>query len=89
MNWEASGLITEELPITTGVTRENKDWEKREYIVEIDERYHTKMKFSIYSWDGPIENPPKVGDKVTFYFTIKARKYKDAWFNEVEAYRFE
>ena len=45
MKCEAEGKILVELPSTGGVTRDGKDWEKREYIMETSERYHSKMRF--------------------------------------------
>lgn len=47
------------------------------------------MKFSIYSWDGPIETPLKTGDSVEISFLVEARESKGNWFNEVKAYRVE
>ncbi len=52
-------------------------------------KYHTKMKFSVYSWDGPIETPLKVGDSVEISFMVEAREAKGNWFNEVKAYNIE
>ena len=39
MKCEAEGRILVELPSTGGVTKDGKDWEKREYIMETSERY--------------------------------------------------
>ena len=89
MKCEAEGKILVELPSTGGVTRDGKDREKREYIMETSERYHSKMRFSVCSFDGPVENPPKVGDKIRVNFTVEAREYKGNWYNEVRAHRTE
>lgn len=89
MSHKASGIILVELPTTHGTTKTNKDWEKREYVMETSERYQTKMRFSIYSWDGPVENAPKIGDKIEISFSIEARKVKETWYNEVKAYNIE
>lgn len=86
---KASGRILIELPIKRGTTINGKDWEKREYVMETNERYQTKMKFSLYSWDGPIENPPKIGDKVEISFSIEAKENKGFWYNEVKPYNIE
>ena len=47
------------------------------------------MKFSVYSWDGPIETLLKVGDSVEISFMVEAREVKGDWFNEVKAYNIE
>lgn len=89
MSHKASGKILVELPTTHGTTKTGKDWEKREYVMETSERYQTKMRFSVYSWDGPIENPPKIGDNIDISFVVEARDVKGAWYNEVKAYNIE
>ena len=89
MECKAEGRILVELPSTTGVTKTGKDWEKREYIMETSERYGTKMRFSVYSFDGPIETPPAVGSTVRISFSVEAREYQGSWYNEVKAYRIE
>lgn len=86
---KASGIILIELPIKRGTTINGKDWEKREYVMETNERYQKKLKFSLYSWDGPIENPPKIGDKVEISFSIEAKENKGFWYNEVKPYNIE
>lgn len=74
-----------ELPSSQGVSRAGKEWEKREYIMETSQWYHTRMKFSVYSWDGPVENPPQVGDMIELSFVVEAREAKGKWYNEVKA----
>ena len=47
------------------------------------------MRFSIISYDGPIEDAPAVGDHVRVKFTVEARESNGRWFNDVKAYRLE
>ena len=89
MKCTAEGVILQELPSKRGTTSKGKDWESREYVMETSERYHSKMKFSVVSFDGPIENPPKVEDKVRVYFTVEAREYNGSWYNDVKAHQLE
>lgn len=86
---ETEGRILIELPGATGTTKAGKDWEKREYVIETSERYGTKMKFLMMSFDGPIENAPSVGDKVRVRFSVEAREYNGSWYNDVKAYQVE
>lgn len=89
MKCEAEGIILVELPVKRGTTANGNDWESREYVMETSERYHSKMKFGMISFDGPIENPPKQGDKVKIYFTVTAREHNGSWYNGVKAHRIE
>lgn len=89
MECKATGVIKVELPAITGSTRTGKDWEKREYVLETDEQYPKKLKFAVISYDGPVQNPPRLGDKVTVRFIVEAREHNGNWYNEVKAYRIE
>lgn len=89
MDCKAEGRILIELPPSMGTTKAGKDWEKREYVMETSERYGTKMRFSIMSFDGPIEEPPQVGDIVKVRFSVEAREYNGSWYNDVKAYQVE
>ena len=89
MAYKNSGVIIAVMPIVSGTTKNGKDWEKQECVLEGSDKYHTKMKFSIYSWDGPIEKPLKIGDEIEISFMIEAREVNGKWFNEVKAYNIE
>lgn len=89
MSYKASGVIIAVMPTAHGTTKNGKDWEKQECVLEMSDKYHTKMKFSIYSWDGPIETPLKTGDSVEISFMVEARESKGNWFNEVKVYCVE
>jgi Protein of unknown function (DUF3127). len=84
--FNAKGTIVKVLPKTSGITGKGNMWEKQEYVLEHSEKYHTKMKFSICSFDGPIENSLNVGDKVDILFDIESREYKGNWYNDIKAY---
>ena len=89
MTYKALGVIIAVTPTAHGTTRTGKDWEKQECVLEMSDKYHTKMKFPIYSWDGPIEDPLKTGDSVEISFMVEVREAKGNWFNEVKAYNIE
>ncbi len=85
---EAEGRIIKELPSVNGITKSGKDWEKREFIMETDERHGTKMKFSVISFDGPVINAPSIGERVKVRFVVEAYEGKDGnWWNDTKAWQ--
>lgn len=76
MYHEVEGKILVALPTTGGQSRNGKDWEKKEFVLETLERY-------------PVEDAPEVGDKVKVRFTIEAREVNGNWYNDVKAYQLE
>lgn len=87
--YKASGKIIVALPGTGGVTKDGKDWYKKDYVMDTEDKYHTKLRFSMTSFDGEIENPPKVGDNVEIGFSIECREFKGNWFNDVKALQMD
>ena len=47
------------------------------------------MKFSMISFDGPVEDAPSVDEKVRVRFTVEAREINGKWYNDVRAYQVE
>lgn len=84
-----SGKIIVALSKNIGVTKDGKDWEKRDYVLETSDIYRTKLRFSMMSFDGPIVNPPAVGDKVNLGFSVEAKEYNGKWYNDVKALQIE
>lgn len=89
MKCTAEGQIIEMLSQRQGQGRDGKDWEAREYLLQEDDHYHYKMKFTMTSFDGPIFDAPSVGDRVRIAFDIQATEYKGKWYNNVRAYQIE
>lgn len=89
MKCEATGIIIAELPSAGGQGRNGKDWEKREYVLTTTDVYPKNLRFAIYSFDGPIDSPLKIGDRVKVLFTVEAREYNGNWYNEVKAYHID
>lgn len=89
MSHVIEGKILVALPTTNGQTKKGKDWEKKGFVLETLERFPVKMRFSMMSFDGPIEDAPVVGEKVRVRFTVEAREVNDNWYNDIKAYQIE
>lgn len=89
MKCEAIGIIIAELPSASGQGRNGKDWEKREYILNTADARPKNLRFAIYSFDGPINTPLKIGDRVKVLFTVEAKEHNGNWYNEVKAFHID
>ena len=90
MMCEIKGRITADLGVKTGTTRQGTDYEIREYLITEQTQFGKSMAFTMFSNDGPIKEPLRVGDDVTVYFNVSAKEYTDKdgkkkWFNSVQA----
>lgn len=91
MYTQATGKIVSLLDQRYGKTKSGKDFETREYLIELDSgsQYVHSVKFSMSSFDGPIQNPINVGDVVKVGLRIVARQYNGKWFNDVSLVQWE
>ena len=90
MECKAEGKIIKMAGRRVGKTRDGKDWESVDYVLEEDQdRYHYKLLFTMTSFDGPVMDAPRVGDRVRVWFTVQARQWKERWYNSVHAHQVE
>jgi len=91
MYTQTTGKIVSLLDQRFGKTKSGKDFETREYLLEVDggTQYVHSVKFSMSSFDGPIQNPISVGDTVKVGLRIIAHQFNGRWFNDVSLVQWE
>lgn len=89
MKCEAEGKILYEFTPVRRITKDGKDWERRDYVMETSERYHSKMRFSMTSFEGPVDSPLSVGDVIRLRFVVEAFQKENKWYNNVKALSIE
>lgn len=91
MYTQTTGKIVSLLDQRFGKTKSGKDFETREYLLEVDggTQYVHSVKFSMSSFDGPIQNPISVGDTVKVGLRIIAHQFNGRWFNDVSLTQWE
>lgn len=91
MYQEARGIIKELLDTKYGKTKSGKDYEKRDYLLELNpgSQWVHSLKFTLSSFDGPIQNPPEIGDSVKVGLNIVAHQFNGKWYNDVSAMSLE
>lgn len=91
MYTQTTGKIVSLLDQRFGKTKAGKDFETREYLLEVDggTQYVHSVKFTMNSFDGPIQNPINVGDTVKVGLRIIAHQFNGRWFNDVSLVQWE
>jgi len=85
---ELTGTIIAELPMVQGTGKNNKEWFKQDYILEIPSQYPKKVCFSL--WNDNIDKYNlRVNDSVTAHIDIESREYNGRWFTEVKAWKVD
>lgn len=82
IKFEVHGVIAEEISRKLGQSN-GKDWEAREYLITEFGQFGRSVRFTMFSGDGPIMTPLKVGEAVSVSLSIQARQYNGKWFNDV------
>ena len=89
---EFKGRIYKVLETTSGKSRDNKEWQKQEFIFEFFEhdtdRYSDKVVLSVMN-DRIREYDLHEGDEVMIGFGHSVREYNGRWFNDIRLYKLE
>ena len=89
---EFKGRIYKVLETTSGKSRDNKEWQKQEFIFEFFEnptdRYSDKVVLSVMN-DRIREYDLHEGDEVQIGFGHSVREYNGRWFNDIRLYKLE
>ena len=88
---ETTGKVVQLLATKYGKTKSGNDYACREYLMEVNggSQWVHNVKFSMSSFDGPIQNPIQVGDVIRAGLNISARQYNGKWFNDVTLQQWE
>ena len=79
------GNVVQLLDTSYGKTRAGKDFERREYLLEVNggTQYVHSVKFSMLSFDGLIQNPLEVGQYINASLKIVAQQFNGKWYNDI------
>lgn len=88
---QTAGKVMQLLDTQYGKTRSGKDYEKRDYLLELygGTEYVHSIKFTMASFDGPIQQPLEVGQNIKVSLKITAHQFNGKWFNDVSLTQWE
>ena len=79
------GTITHLLSMQSGVSKSNKEWQKRDFVIETDGQYPKSICFSL--WGDKAVNPLlTIGNRVEVDFDAESREYNGRWYTELRCY---
>lgn len=82
---QTAGKVVALLNQAFGKTKSGKDYERREYLLELfgGTEYVHSIKFTMASFDGPIQNPIEVGQHIKVGLKIAASQFNGKWYNDI------
>lgn len=88
---QVAGRIMQLLDTNHGKTKSGKDYEKRDYLLELygGTEYVHSIKFTMASFDGPIQQPLEVGQNIKASLKLTARQFNGKWFNDLSLIQWE
>ena len=87
---EIVGKAIAALPVKSGVSqRTGEQWQSREYVIETQEQYPTKICFEVFGTDKLKEFNIRNNDLIKVHFDINAREYNGKWYNSIRAWKVE
>ena len=83
-----TGNITKIFEVQEGTSKAGKDWQKLNFIVEIDADYNNVFCFEVFGADkvADFNKWNKEGSKVTVKFNVMTREYKGKYYTNLNAW---
>lgn len=85
---EIVGKIIVALPEVTGTSKAGKPWKKREYVLETQDNYPSKVFFNFFG-DKADQYPLTVGQVIRLYFDINSREFNERWYTDISGWKAE
>ena len=88
---QTAGRVMQLLDTQYGKTKSGKDYEKRDYLLELygGTDYVHSIKFTMASFDGPIQQPLEVGQNIKASLKLTAHQFNGKWFNDLSLIQWE
>lgn len=88
---QVTGKVQQLLDTKYTKTKSGKDCEIRDYLLEVysGTEYAHSIKFTMASFDGPIQRPLEVGQNITAGLKVAARSFNGKWFNDISLSSWE
>ncbi len=84
---EIKGKITSIEPITRGVSKAGKDWQKQLFVIETMEQYPRKVAIEVMNAKVDDFGSYKVGHEITCGINIESREYNGKYYTTVQAWK--
>ena len=85
---EIVGNIIVALPEVSGTSKAGKPWKKREYVLETQENYPSKVYFNFFG-DKADQYPLAVGQMIKLSFDINSREFNGRWYTDISGWKAE
>jgi hypothetical protein len=83
---EIKGTITRIYDIQKGVSKNGKEWVKRDFVIDTGEKYNSTLCFTLFGEDKVEQLTQEAGDNVVVQFNLSCREYNDKWYTQLMAY---
>lgn len=85
---EVTGKIIVALPEQSGTSKAGNTWKKRNYVLETQDNYPSKIAFEFFG-ERADQYPLNVGDMVKLSFDIDSHEYQGRWFTSIRGWKAE
>lgn len=85
---EIVGKIIVALPEVSGTSKAGKPWKKREYVLETQDTYPSKVYFNFFG-DKADQYSLSVGQMIKLSFDINSREFNGRWYTDISGWKAE
>ncbi|MGQ8336173.1 DUF3127 domain-containing protein [Sunxiuqinia sp. A32] len=89
MSLEVKGKITHILPVSTGVSKAGKEWQKQEFVIETDDQYPKQVCFTLFNDKVNLIDGLATETEVNVSFSVESREFNGRWYHNINAWRID
>ena len=89
MSLEVKGKIKQIMPVSSGVSKAGKDWQKQEFVIETDDQYPKQVCFTLFNDKISLLQSFEVGTDVNVAFSVESREFNGRWYHNINAWRID
>ncbi len=86
---EIKGTITRIYDIQKGVSKNGKEWMKRDFVIDNGEKYNSTLCLTLFGDEKVEQLTQSSGDEVVVQFNLSSREYNDKWYTQAQAWKIE
>lgn len=83
---DIEGTIVFDLPLQEGISKANKPWKKKEWVLETFGTYPKKVKFTVFGENRVNDLTFEIGKAYRISVDLESREYNGRWYTDVNAY---
>jgi hypothetical protein len=89
MAMNVKGVVVQICKLESGESKQGKQWQKQEFVIETSEQYPKKVAFTVFGDKISLINGISEGQSVDVHFNLESRDFNGRWFHNINCWKID